>query len=92
MFCGFFRFKAVAFSWPSSRALSRILALTRSGFLIMEKFEQGNLTSLIFSVLKFNQVHLDEEFNDIAFVTDTKVNTMLAVIGSMILFASQSGH
>ena len=24
VFCGFFRFKAVAFSWPSSRALSRI--------------------------------------------------------------------
>ena len=91
MFCGFFRFKAVAFSWPSSRALSRILALTRSGFLIMEKFEQGNLTSLIFSVLKFNQVHL-EELNDIALATDTKVNTMLAVTGSMILFTSQSGH
>ena len=91
MFCGFFRFKAVAFSWPSSRALSRILALTRSGFLIMEKFEQGNLTSLIFSVLKFNQVHL-EELNDIALATDIKVNTMLAVTGSMILFALQSGH
>ena len=91
MFCGFVRFKAVAFSWPSSRALSRILALTRSGFLIMEKFEQGNLTSLIFSVLKFNQVHL-EELNDIALATDTKVNTMLAVTGSMILFTSQSGH
>ena len=58
-------------------------ALTRSAFLIMEKFEQGNLTSLIFSVLKFNQVHLEEHI---------KVNTMLAVTGSMILFTSQSGH
>ena len=56
-------------------------ALTRSAFLIMEKFEQGNLTSLIFSVLKFNQVHL-EELNDIALATDTN---MLAVTGSMIL-------
>ena len=73
-------------------------ALTRSVFLIMEKLEQGNLTSLIFSVLKFNQVHL-EELNDIviALITNhsrqtVKVNTMLAVTGSMIVFTSQSGH